>query len=249
MLDPRLDGRGLAQLTAILSEAFRSPPVVIRLAVEAGIEEADIPLGTPREQWSAVLRLVDLRYPAGLNALLDNIRAELTAGKAKVPLGKLDGWLSRGARQENLQGAIRELVSNAAAISSHIDPRQVVPLLEAVRSNILDIVEWVDAGVADEVIRGSDPLQESADPKARILASCRRSRSAVDRFLTAVRRDDELRRNRRSNATEDVLLARDDAMIAVLFDRREAFEENIADLVATIRAHLPTLMPQSQSTN
>lgn len=250
MNDSRLAGSGLADLTTILCAAYSAPESMDRIIAESGLDQANIRAGgKPRDRWSATILEADcIDPPEGLNRLLTTVRFDLESAKSAVVLGKLDGWLQRGARHENVTAAIMELIANMRVAEEHIVPQTMKGLLEAIRGAILDISRALDAGQVDEAILAGSRPGERAAARDAMVASCRRARSATDQFLAALLRIEQLRSNRRTSVTkEDVLLAREDAINTVLFERREVLEEHMRELRILLERHLPAMTQRRPS--
>lgn len=244
MNDSRLAGNGIVDLTTILSGAYSAPESMERIAVASGLDQGNLPTGAkPRDRWFATILEADcIDPPEGLNRLLTTVRSDLESAKSTVALGKLDGWIQRGARHENVTAAITELIANMRSAEEHVFPMTMNGLLEAMRGAILDIGRAVDAGDVDEAILAGPRPGEAASARGAIVASCRRARSATDQFLAALLKTEQLRSNRRPSAAEDVVFAREDAINTVLFERREVFEEHTRELRILLETHLPGMI-------
>lgn len=241
--DPRLAGRGLAELTDILRAAGLTEDEVVTVAVESGLDRSLLhKADTPGQTVSEVIRSADAAYPHGLTTLLDRYREVLISRKSRTVLARLDAWLQRGPRQDSLTAAISSVINGADSVAGCVELRNIGDLLEVIHGALIDIAAAVDAGVADENILTTDPVAGIAEKHDTLVAACRRARAANDLMLNTVRNAGRLAASRPANVAEGAAIARDTSVDVVLSERREILEAELRQLRLTFAQHLPNLM-------
>lgn len=237
-VDPRLRGKGRAELTIILADAFSEIKDIKTVADNAGFDMKLFPDTQGVSSWNAwtsLIRLFDDSTEPNLDGLL-SVAYDILLARNSIYSGQLKSWLDRGKRQEHLQAAINDLFVVSGIIERTAEVRDLQDTLDAVRSSCFDIVEFLEDGEADEILNSGLLGNQTNIEREELVSAIVVLRLSAERLKSNI---SKLRGSPQLGfQTREQKFVQEDVIDGVLMSNRGFLEENIRFVRRLIKSKL-----------